>query len=130
LFLPHFVDRITPGNLEDHFRWLSEADWIIEVVIEDLAVKREIMARIDGIAPNVIASMQRDIMEGRPSELEAQNGAVVRMGRALGIPTPTHEKIYEALLPLEKRRGDQPRRARNGKSKQKTSYLVSFVFEI
>ncbi len=63
----------------------------------------EIMGRIDAIAPDVTASMQKDIMAGRPSELEAQNGAVVRMGHALNIPVPTHEKIYEALLPLEKK---------------------------
>jgi 2-dehydropantoate 2-reductase len=64
---------------------------------------KEIMARIDATQPHVMASMQKDIMEGRPSELEAQTGAVIRMGRALGVPTPTHEKIYEALLPLEKK---------------------------
>jgi 2-dehydropantoate 2-reductase len=63
----------------------------------------EIMKRIDVTPPNVIASMQKDIMEGRPSELEAQTGAVIRMGRALGIPTPTHQRIYAALLPLEQK---------------------------
>lgn len=47
------------------------------------------------------ASMQRDIMEGRPSELEAQNGAVVRLGIAAGVPTPTHTFLYHALLPQE-----------------------------
>jgi 2-dehydropantoate 2-reductase len=40
-------------------------------------------------------------MEGRPSELEAQTGAVVRMGRETGVPTPTHEFIYASLLPME-----------------------------
>lgn len=47
------------------------------------------------------ASMQRDIMEGRPSELEAQNGAVVRLGQAAGVPTPVHGFLYHALLPQE-----------------------------
>jgi 2-dehydropantoate 2-reductase len=45
--------------------------------------------------------MQKDIMEGRPSELESQNGTVVRMGRELGVSTPTHNFIYASLLPLE-----------------------------
>ncbi|UMB53229.1 2-dehydropantoate 2-reductase [Lutibacter sp. A64] len=49
------------------------------------------------------ASLQRDIMEGKPSELEAQNGTVVRLGEALGIPTPINELIYYELLPQEKR---------------------------
>ena len=61
-----------------------------------------VMKRIDGFPETMVASMQKDIMEGRPSELEAQTGAVVRMGRALGIPTPTHEFIYASLLPMEK----------------------------
>lgn len=59
------------------------------------------LSRVDFIQPDVIASMHKDIMEGRPSELEAQNGAVVRMGRAFGIPTPTHSFIYASLLPME-----------------------------
>ena len=60
-----------------------------------------VMKRIDGFAESMVASMQKDIMEGRPSELESQTGAVVRMGRALGVPTPTHEFIYASLLPME-----------------------------
>jgi len=62
---------------------------------------QKILAFIDGSAPGIIASMQKDIMEGRPSELEAQNGTVVRMGRELGVPTPTHAFIYASLLPGE-----------------------------
>lgn len=60
-----------------------------------------VMKRIDGFPETMVASMQKDIMEGRPSELESQTGAVVRMGRTLGIPTPTHEFIYASLLPME-----------------------------
>jgi 2-dehydropantoate 2-reductase len=61
------------------------------------------LAFIDGIAPNVMASMQRDILAGRPSELEAQNGAVVRLGSAAGIATPVHAFLYAVLLPQERR---------------------------
>lgn len=64
---------------------------------------RRTMASIDGMGPAVMASMQRDIMEGRPSELEAQNGAVVRLGRSTGVPTPVHEFLYAALLPQEQK---------------------------
>lgn len=60
-----------------------------------------LMQRIDGLPAAMVASMQKDIMEGRLSELDAQTGAVVRMGRASGIPTPTHEFIYASLLPME-----------------------------
>ncbi len=56
---------------------------------------------IDGVPPESMASMQRDIMSGRPSELEAQNGAVLRLGAAAGVATPTHSFIYHSLLPQE-----------------------------
>ena len=45
--------------------------------------------------------MQRDLMSGRPSELEALAGAVVRLGQALGVPTPVNIFLYHSLLPLE-----------------------------
>ena len=40
---------------------------------------------------------------GRPSELEAQNGAVVRLGRAARVAVPVNEHIYRTLLPAEQR---------------------------
>lgn len=68
---------------------------------EDIVTKT--LAFIDQLAPTVLASMQRDIMEGKPSELEAQNGAVVRMGKEAGVHTPTHTFIYASLLPQERK---------------------------
>jgi len=62
-----------------------------------------LMKRIDGLPDGMVASMQKDIMEGRPSELEAQTGAVIRLGREIGVPTPIHEFIYASLLPMEQR---------------------------
>ena len=59
------------------------------------------IAYIDTLAPGTMASMQRDIMEGQPSELEAQNGTIVHMGRMHNIPTPVHSFIYHSLLPQE-----------------------------
>ena len=61
------------------------------------------LAMIDAQPPETTSSMQRDIMSGRPSELEAQTGAVVRFGQRTGIATPVHNSIYSELLPLEKR---------------------------
>jgi 2-dehydropantoate 2-reductase len=59
------------------------------------------LAYIDSLASGTIASMQRDIMEGHPSELEAQNGAIVHMGQKYNIPTPVQSFIYYSLLPQE-----------------------------
>jgi 2-dehydropantoate 2-reductase len=60
------------------------------------------LAILDGLPPDTTSSMQRDLMAGRPSELEAQTGAVVRFGRKTGVPTPVHDEIYRELLPLER----------------------------
>lgn len=65
------------------------------------------MGMIDSLPDDGIASMQRDIMQGRPSELEAQTGAVVRFGRNLGVRTPVNEFIYAALLPQERKARSQ-----------------------
>lgn len=56
---------------------------------------------IDGMEAEATTSMQRDIAAGLPSELEAINGAVVRLGQASGIDVPTNEFIHAALLPQE-----------------------------
>lgn len=61
------------------------------------------LAFLDSLPPAGTTSMQRDIAGGRPSELEAQTGAVVRLGRAAGVPTPANTAIYHSLLPLELR---------------------------
>jgi 2-dehydropantoate 2-reductase len=66
-------------------------------------VVEKTLAYIDGLPADGTASMQRDIMQGRPSELEAQPGAVVRLGDRLGVAVPVHRMIYEALLPLERK---------------------------
>jgi len=52
----------------------------------------------DGAKP----SMLEDLEAGRPLELEYLSGAVLRFGKAAGIPTPIHEKAYRELSPALK----------------------------
>jgi 2-dehydropantoate 2-reductase len=61
------------------------------------------MGFIDRLQAGATASMQRDIIAGRPSELEYQNGTVVRLGRQAGVSTPVHAFLYASLLPQERR---------------------------
>ena len=61
------------------------------------------MAFVDRLPPDGTASLQRDIVEGKPSELASWNGAVVRLGQEVGVATPLHAFIYHSLLPLELR---------------------------
>jgi 2-dehydropantoate 2-reductase len=58
---------------------------------------------VDRLADEATASMQRDLLEGRPSELEAQTGAIVRLAAAKNIPVPANAFLYAALLPSERR---------------------------
>jgi 2-dehydropantoate 2-reductase len=59
-------------------------------------------ARYDGLPPLSTSSLQRDVIEGKPSELDAQIGAVVRMAAESGVPVPVCATIYAALLPQER----------------------------
>ncbi len=61
------------------------------------------LAFVDSIPASGTASMQRDMAEGKPSELEAIVGAVVRFGDTAGIPTPAMDYVYASLLPQERR---------------------------
>lgn len=49
LFTPQIAERITVGNLEDDFHLVAEADWILEAIVENLEIKRKLMARIDAM---------------------------------------------------------------------------------
>jgi 2-dehydropantoate 2-reductase len=71
------------------------------VALDKKTAEGILMTIIDNAPDGTIASMQKDILEGRRSELEAQSGAVVRMGKELGIPTPVNAFIYASLLPME-----------------------------
>lgn len=76
------------------------------ITLDDDAFTRT-MQRYDALDASATSSLQRDVMEGKPSELDAQVGAVVRMARESAIPVPLHEFIYHCLLPQERRsRGD------------------------
>ncbi|HEX3186916.1 MAG TPA: 2-dehydropantoate 2-reductase [Pyrinomonadaceae bacterium] len=63
----------------------------------------KVMASVKALPDDATSSMQRDIAAGRPSELESQNGAVVRLGRESGVEVPTHTLIYETLKPREEK---------------------------
>ena len=47
LMHPRNAARIRPGNLEDHLDWLSDCDLVIEVVLENLEIKRDLYRKID-----------------------------------------------------------------------------------
>ena len=57
----------------------------------------EVLADIAKLPEDLKTSLQKDIAQGKPSELEAITGGVMRKGHALSIPCPCTEQIYALL---------------------------------
>lgn len=73
-----------------------------ECILEGIAVAKMYGATIDfkktmeiveGLSPSLSTSMHRDILAGRPNELDAIAGAVVRAGARQSLPCPTIENM-------------------------------------
>lgn len=58
---------------------------------------------IDNIDFDTTMSLQRDMMEEKPSELENFNGYIVHQGDILNIETPVNDFIYFSLRPMEQK---------------------------
>jgi 2-dehydropantoate 2-reductase len=59
------------------------------------------IAFIDTFPHNSTSSLTRDVWEGKPSEIEYQNGTVVKLGQKYGISTPLNSFVYSCILPME-----------------------------
>ncbi len=57
----------------------------------------EVLAFTDGLDPGMKSSMLGDLERGKRLELHHLSGAVVRLGRELGVPTPVHGFVVVAL---------------------------------
>mmetsp|Transcript_35136 Transcript_35136/g.88547 ORF Transcript_35136/g.88547 Transcript_35136/m.88547 type:complete len:318 (+) Transcript_35136:303-1256(+) len=64
---------------------------------------QSVIQHLKSLPRDLTASMARDVVAGKPSELEAQLGAMVRYAEAAGVSAPTLSTIYAALLPQEAR---------------------------
>ncbi|WP_299243500.1 2-dehydropantoate 2-reductase [uncultured Aquimarina sp.] len=104
------LTRATIGEMYKH----SELNKILRATateIYQIAIAKGIempSAIVDGIMTfiskqpfDATASTQRDIMDGRPSELDNFNGFIVKEGKNLSIETPTNIFIYSCLQPVE-----------------------------
>ena len=62
---------------------------------EDIAAAT--LAKVRQFPPQTKTSLQLDFEKGRPTEIDIFTGFIVRAGRELGIATPLHDRVYEAL---------------------------------
>ena len=82
------------------------------ICIESDFVSRT-MSFVDSFAHDATSSLTRDVWEGKPSEIEYQNGTVVRLAEQYGVHTPVNRFIYECILPMERKARDKGRRVRD-----------------
>ena len=70
-----------------------------------ICIEPEFIARtvsfLDEYPYDSTASLTRDVLEGRPSEIFYQNGAVVKLGEKYGVDTPVNRFIFNCILPME-----------------------------
>ena len=66
----------------------------------DADVEQRVLGFLDGNPADGKSSQLTDLERGRRLELDGLSGALVRLGREHGIPTPTHTSVYAALKPF------------------------------
>src|SRR3990170_7753244 len=71
-FTPARERLVTVGNFDDHLKDIADADWIIEAVVEDLAIKRALLERVERhrgsnavVSTNTSGLPVASIVEGR-----------------------------------------------------------------
>ncbi|WP_432972291.1 ketopantoate reductase family protein [Dactylosporangium sp. CA-233914] len=81
-------------------------DDLVDIVAEVAALARAngcrtdqeaVLGLVDQIPAPMKSSMLRDAEAGRPLELDAIGGAILRAGKTLGIPTPATERVVTEL---------------------------------
>ncbi|WP_419175811.1 ketopantoate reductase family protein [Desulfosediminicola sp.] len=85
-------------RLVDEGRAVAEA-YDIDLVYDDL---NELLFEACQKSANNLSSMLQDILNDRPTEIDAQNGAICRFAARRGITVPTHETMVELVKLLEK----------------------------
>jgi 2-dehydropantoate 2-reductase len=57
------------------------------------------MTSLDNFPAQGRASLAKDFQEGNPVELDGLTGAVIRLGKQAGVPTPLNAALYAVLKP-------------------------------
>jgi len=93
------MDQISsryPDELEALFREIVAVGQARGILLGDEEI-RAAMTQAANVAPGAKTSLQLDIEEGKPAEIEALLGYVVHEGGRLGIEVPIMKKIYQVL---------------------------------
>ena len=95
------ADRMRIGNFEDHFDRVGEADWVIEVIIEKLEPKQQLMERIEQTAKEdaIISSNTSGIPLHQVAEGRSEGFKKCFLGTHFFNP-PRYLKLLE-IIPTE-----------------------------
>lgn len=58
----------------------------------------DVMAKLAGMPASFRSSMSEDLTRGKPLELNWLSGRVHALGQQLGVPTPAHSTVWQALV--------------------------------
>jgi len=71
------ISRISTGNMEDDFEKIKDVDWIIEVVVENLEIKKQVFSKVDQyrkhgsiVSSNTSGISVRQMAEGRSADFK------------------------------------------------------------
>ena len=102
LFVPERIALIETGNLEDDLARLAEADWVIEAVKEDMAIKKKVLT---AVAPHIGPDA---VLTTNTSGLSVEEMAAILpkplRGRFLGthfFNPPRYMKLFEVIRTKE-----------------------------
>lgn len=92
------ADLITVGNFEEHLSWVSQADWIIEAIIEDLNAKRDLFEKLIPLLKEgtVISSNTSGISIQKMCEGFSRDFAELFLGTHFFNP-PRYMKLLEII---------------------------------
>ena len=82
--------------LNENYRLSQKIGIQIEVDFVEKAV-----AFIDTFPYETTSSLTRDVWEGKPSEIDYQNGTVVKLAQKYAVDVPVNRFIYNCILPME-----------------------------
>ncbi len=98
IYSKDFAQRISTGNLEDDLHRIREADWVIEVVVERLDIKKQVFEKIEAhrrkgtlVTSNTSGIPIRLMNEGRSEDFQ-QNFAVTHF-----FNPPRYLKLFEVV---------------------------------
>ena len=98
--LTHGEILSNPNSLSlafDAMREIQSIAWKLGIDVEPLD-ETKVLEGLKRFDPDTRSSMYFDLVSGKPMEVEALNGTVVRLGEQLGVATPIHRVIYASLL--------------------------------